>query len=181
MLRSLGVLGLVVAAACGRDQIEVAKTTGDDYGQASLVAAVDTFVKANRTPEAYAELAATVTSLRPHMDRQVGKEAELRMMVLAIGPLQQLQSKSLRQRIDGLALTVWPTLLAPAIKADAPLIVHDPRAPELLPKPGEDPDGYIVRLCGEPLARHCKRVVPEMQGEVIEQLAIRRATPTRVA
>src|SRR5690606_1883802 len=120
---------------------------GDDYKRADLHAAIDKFVKAGRTPEAYAELAQTVTALRPHMDRAVAKEAELRMVVLALGPVQQVQAKSLPERIEALALTVCPTLLAPAIAADAPLVVRDPRAPELVPKPNEDPDQYIIRLC----------------------------------
>jgi len=170
------VLALVAVAACGRDKIEVNQNVSDDYKHGALVGAVDKFVKANRSPEAYAELTQAVATLRPHFDRQVGKEAELRTVVLALGPIQQYQTKSIRDRIDALALTVWPTLLSPAITADTPLVVHDARAPELLPKPGEDPDQYIIRLCGEPLARQCKRVVPEMQGEIIEQLAIRRAT-----
>lgn len=170
-------LGAVAAAsACGRDKIEVNQNTSDNYKHGALVVAVDKFVKANRSPEAYAELAQTVSSLRPHFDRQVGKEAELRMVVLALGPIQQYQTKPMRERLEALALTVWPTLLSPAISADSPLVVHDARAPELLPKPGEDPDQYIIRLCGEPLARQCKRVVPELQPAIIEQLAIRRAT-----
>jgi len=170
-------LALVVGVvACGKDKIEVNQNPSDDYKQKELVLAIDKFVKANRTPEAYAELSQTVSALRPSMDRTVGREAELRMIVLALGPVQQLQTKSIRERIDALALTVWPTLLSPPISADTRLVVHDARAPELLPKPGEDPDQYIIRLCGEPLARQCKRVVPERQGEIIEQLAIRRAT-----
>ncbi len=177
MLGRVGVIVVgLVAAACGRDSIAVNQTGTDDYQHAALVATVEKFVKANRTPEAFAELAQQVTGLRPRMDRSVGKEAELRLVVLALGPLQALQTKPIRERIDALALTVWPTLLAPVIAADTPLVVHDSRAPELLPKPGEDPDQYIIRLCGEPLARQCKRVVPELQGEIVEQLAIRRAT-----
>jgi hypothetical protein len=154
----------------------VNRNATDDYKHGALVAAVDNFVKANRTPEAFTELSQTISRLRPHMDRSVGKEAELRTVVLALGPVQQQQTKSMRQRIDALALTVWPTLLSPEIAADTPLIVRDPRAGELLPKPGEDADQYIIRLCGDALARQCKRVVPELQGDIIEQLAIRRAT-----
>lgn len=171
------VVSVVAAvAACGRDTIAVNQNGTDDYKHGALVAAVDKFVKANRTPEAYVELSQTISALRPHMDRTVGKEAELRMVVLALGPVQQQQTKSMRERIDALALTVWPTLLSPEIAADTPLLVRDPRAGELVPKPGEDPDQYIIRLCSEPLARQCKRVVPELQGELVEQLAIRRAT-----
>lgn len=175
----LGRFALVlclVAAACGRDKIEVNTNTADDYKHGALLTAVDKFVKTGRTAEAYAELAQLITTLRPYMDRTVGKQAELKLIVLALGPIQQQQAKSMRERIESLALTVWPTLLAPPVAADTPLAVRDPRAHELLPKPGEDPDQYLTRLCGEPLARQCKRVVPEMQGEIIEALAIRRAT-----
>jgi hypothetical protein len=174
--RAVMVMLALVSAACGRDVIGVSSSASDDFKHDALTSAVDKFVKAGRTPDAYAELAATVAQLRPSFDRQVAKEAELRMIILALGPIQSMQTKSLRERTDALALTVWPTLLSPAIAADAPLIVRDTRAPELLPKPGEDPDQYLLRLCAEPLARVCKRVVPEHQAEIIEQLAIRRAT-----
>jgi hypothetical protein len=170
------VVALVGAAACGRDAIGVNPTSSDDYKHGALVSAIEQFVKANRTAPAYAQLSATVTSLRPSFDRQVAKDAELRMMVLALAPIQAVQAKPLRERTNALALTVWPTLLSPPIAADSPLLVRDPKAPELLPKPGEDPDTYITRLCGGPLARTCKRVVPEFQAEIIEQLAIRKGT-----
>jgi hypothetical protein len=175
----VGRLALVlsfVAAACSRDVIEVNPGGQDDYKHDAVVAAIDTFVKANRSPEAYAELAKAVASMRPQMDRTVGKEAELKMIVLALAPVQAMQAKSIQERIDGLALTVWPTLLAPPIAADVMLAVHDPKAAELAAKPGENPAQYIERLCAEPLARYCKRVVPELQGQVLEQLAVRRAT-----
>jgi hypothetical protein len=169
------VLGLV-AAACSRDVIEVNPGGADDYKHDALVAGIDKFVKANRSPEAYAELAKTVASLRPQMDRTVGKEAELKMIVLALGPVQAAQNKPIRDRADALALTVWPTLIAPPIAADAMLAVHNPKTPELAAKPGEDPSQYLERLCAEPLARYCKRVVPEMHAQMLEQLAVRRAT-----
>src|SRR5688572_28691374 len=93
------VLALVAAAAgCGRDKIAVNQNASDDYKHGALVAAVDKFAKANRTPEAYAELSQTITALRPQFDRQVGKEAELRLVVLALGPIQQYQTKPMRER-----------------------------------------------------------------------------------
>jgi hypothetical protein len=167
---------VIVAAACSRDRIEVNRTPTDDYRHGALVAAVDKFVAAGRTPDAYAELAQAVASLRPQMDRTVGKEAELKMVVLALAPIQAMQGKSIRERIDALALTVWPTLLEPVIASDTQLVVRDAKAPELAPKPAEDPNQYIVRLCGDALARECKGIVPEMQGQVIEALALRRGT-----
>ncbi len=168
VLVAIGVLG------CNRDTIEVNPKTGNDYKHGDLVEAVDQFVAAGRTPDAYSELAQAILQLRPQMDRTVGKEAELKLITLALAPIQSMQAKSERDRIETLALTVWPTLIAPPISADRVLLVRDPKAPELAPKPGEDPDQYLVRLCGGPLARECKSVVPEWQGAVIEAIATRR-------
>lgn len=178
MLRRVFVLSLfVVAAACGREEIEVKPASAnDDYKHTELVQAVDKFVSAGRTADAFAELSQTVSTLRPQMDRAVGKEAELKIVTLALGPMQAMQSKPMREKLDTLALTVWPTLLSPRIAADTILQVHDPNAALMMPKPGEDPDQYITRLCGEPLKRECKRVVPEMQPYLVEALAIRRGT-----
>src|SRR5262245_28889506 len=167
---------LFLIAACGRERIDVSTKASDDYKHGALVAAVDKFVAAKRTPEAFAELTQTITTLRPNMDRTVGKEAELKLVTLALPPVQANAGKTMRQKVEKLALTVWPALIAPPVAADQLLMVHDAKAPQLLPKPGEDPDQYIQRLCGEPLAGDCKRVVPELQAYVVEALAIRRAT-----
>jgi hypothetical protein len=174
MMRDLLIVAAFAASACGRDTIEVSQKTGADYKHTELIAAVDKFVAAGRTPDAFAELAQTVVQLRPQMDRTVGKEAELKLVTLALHPIQAMQAKSIRERIDTLALTVWPTLIGPPINADKLFEVRDPKAPELVPKPGEDPDQYLMRLCGGALARECKRIVPEHQAAVIEALAFRR-------
>ena len=167
---------LACVAACGRETIEVHRKGTEDYKHGALVAAIDKFVAAGRTPQAFGELAQTVIQLRPQMDATVGKEAELKLVTLALAPVQAVQAKPIHTRIEALALTVWPTLVSPEIEADTRLAVHDAKAPQLLPKPGEDADSYITRLCGEPLQRECKRVVPELQGYAIEALAVRRAT-----
>jgi hypothetical protein len=174
MMRRFVLPLVVLAAGCGRDKIGVNTKASDDYQHGALVTAVDKFVAAGRTPDAYAELAQTIGTLRPQMDRTVAKEAELKLVTLAIAPIQATRSKSMRERIETLSLTVWPTLLAPPIVADKMLDVKDSTAPELLPKPGEDPDQYMVRLCEAPLARYCKGIVPELQADVIEAMALRR-------
>lgn len=176
MVRGLGIVVVLLVAACGREQIEVKPGNGDDYKHGALLSAVDKFVTAGRTPDAFAELSQTALTLRPQMDHAVAKEAELKLVTLALGPIQATQSRSMREKLDTVALTVWPTLLEPPIAADSPLGTHDARAAQLAPKPGEDPDQYVTRLCGEPLARECKQVVPELQGYLVEALAIRRAT-----
>jgi len=176
MMRA-ALVASILLAACGQDAIGVKPgSSSEDYHRAELTAAVNDFVSAGRTPAAYAELAHTVVALRPGMDKSVAEDAELRLVVLAIEPIKSVQAKPIAEQIDALALTVFPTLLAPAIEADELNRVRDPKAPELVPKPGESASAYLERMCGGVLAIDCKRVVPEDQGLVVEALGIRRAT-----
>lgn len=176
-MRSLALVVLFGLVACGQSDVKVLATDpSSDYGRTALLQAIDKFVAAGKTPAAYGELAKTETSLRPGMDKAVADEAELRMLVLALPPVQAMQDQPIEARVAALALTVWPTLLAPRIEADALLQVRNPKAGELVVQPGEDPQAYLVRLCGKPLNADCKRVVPELQGPVVEAIAFRNAT-----
>jgi hypothetical protein len=170
------MLLLCAVAACGQEKIEVRQGESADYNHAALLVAVDKYVAGGRTPEAYAELSQTAFALRSGMDRSVAKEAELKLMVLALAPVQSVYAKPMSDQVDALALTVWPTLVAPVFEADELLVKRDPTAGGMMPKPGEDPHAYILRLCGGPLASDCKQVVPELQGAVISSIAMRRAT-----
>lgn len=145
-----------------------------DYNQGELIAAVDKFVAARRSPEAYANLASTVLALRGGMDRTVGNEAELKLIVLALAPMKAASKLPIDEQVDTLATTVWPALLAPRIEADAILIKRDPEAAAWIPKPGEKPREYLQRLCGDLLAGDCKQVVPEYQGAIVGAVATRR-------
>jgi len=171
-----GLLFLVFLASCGEEKVEVRQGESADYNHGALVAAVDKYVAAGRTPEAYAELSQAAFELRSGMDRTVAKEAELKLLVLALAPVQSVYAKPMADQVDALALTVWPTLIAPVFEADDLLVKRDPKAAGMMPKPGEDARAYILRLCGGPLASDCKQVVPEMQGAVIASIATRRAT-----
>lgn len=167
---------LSVVAACGQERVSVSK--GDpksDYNEHALQSAVDEFVAHGRTAQAYADLAKQALALRSGMDRTVGDQAELKLIVLALQPIQAAQGKPMAEQVETLALTVWPTLLAPPIAADAVLVKRDPNAALLMPLAGEDARAYLQRLCGGPLAGDCKQVVPEYQGEVIAALATHRA------
>ena len=166
---------VVLVAACSQERIGVSTTTAD-YNHGALRAAVDAFVAAQRTPDAFAALAQQVLALRGGMDRSVADQAELKLVVLALAPLQAVGAKPMSEQVDALALTVWPTLITPRIEADALVVKRDPRAIELLPKRDEDARAYLQRLCGGPLAGDCKQVVPEYQGHAVAALAIRRAT-----
>jgi hypothetical protein len=166
----------LVTGACGQDQIQVRPAESGDYNHGALLGAVDKFVAAGRTPAAYTELSQTVLRLRPGMDRSVAREAELKLMVLALAPVQAVQARPMPEQADALALTVWPTLLAPEIEADELLTRRDPKAAAIQPTPGEDATSYLVRMCGSTLAGDCKQVVPELQGAVVAAVATRRAT-----
>jgi hypothetical protein len=170
------LLVLCALVACGQDKIEVRRTASTDYHHTDLIAAVDAFVTAGRTAPAYAALSRRVLELRPGMDRSVARDAELRLLVLALGPVDAVHARPIDDQVGALGLTVWPTLLAPAIEVDQLLTVHDPRAAELQPKPGEDAAAYLTRLCEHPLASDCRRVVPELQAGIIAAVATRRAT-----
>ncbi len=172
--RSLALLLLV--AACDQGGIPVKNQPDADYNHANLVTAVDAFIAAKRTPAAYAELAKKVVAMRPGMDATVAGEAERRMIVLALDPMTQLKDRSNAEQVKELALTVWPTLLAPALEADQLNRVADAKAPQFPPKAGEDPAAYLLRLCQTALAASCKHAVPELQGTIVAAIAIRRAT-----
>jgi hypothetical protein len=174
------ILALAVVAlsgaACGQEPIGVRPSQNGDYNHAALVSAVDKFVAAGRTPDAYAELSRTVLALRPGMDRSVAREAELKLLVLALAPVQSVQARPLPAQADALATTVWPTLLAPEIEADGLLDKRDPRSTDWLARPREDTRSYLIRICGGALSADCKRVVPELQGPIVAAVATRRAT-----
>ncbi|HET9483545.1 MAG TPA: hypothetical protein VFO79_06280 [Xanthomonadales bacterium] len=170
------VLATTVLAGCGQDPIEV-KTSGvSDYNRSALHQAVDKFVADGRTPAAYRELSETVMKLRPGFDRAIGEEAELKMLVLALAPVQSVAAKPMAEQVEELALTVWPTLLGQDIRADRILINRDARWAEFQPKQGEVAREYLQRLCGTVLAGECKQVVPEYQGAAVSAFATRRAT-----
>lgn len=179
MVRALPRLALLatlaLASACGDKPVGVTIETDADYNHGELEDAVDTFVAAGRTPEAYQQFAKTVMSLRGGMDNTVAREAELRLVVLALAPVSSVKNASMAEQVEALALTVWPTLLSPTFEEDAVLIKRDPKAALLQPLPDEGARAYLQRLCGGPLAGECKQVVPELQGAMVSALATRRA------
>jgi len=170
------LLSLAAGTACDNSVIAVKNTPDADYNHANLVTAVDVFIASKRTPAAYADLAKKVTSIRPGMDATVAAEAERRMIVLALDPMTQFKDRSMAEQTQALALTVWPTLLAPAIEADQLDRLADPKASLIPPKAGEDQAAYILRLCATALERTCKHAVPELQANIVAALATRRAT-----
>ena len=170
------VAASVLLAACGTEPIEVTTKNVADYNRGAMVTAVDKFVQDGRSPEAYRDLAAKAIELRGGMDRAVAEEAELKMLVLALAPVQAVSAKPMAEQVEELALTVWPTLLGQELEADKVLINRDPRWLAYSPTQGEVARDYLQRLCGGVLAGECKQVVPEYQGAAISAYAVRRAT-----
>jgi len=177
MIRVLLPIALLAAAACSRDEIDVRAGAGvADYNHGKLQAAIQKFVSAGRTPQAYGELWHTILVLRPDMDRSTAELAELSIVTLALGPIKSIADRPMKEQIDTLALTVWPILLANEIEADEILRKRDTAADDVLSRPDETPTAYLQRICGSVLAAECKHVVPAFQGEVVDALVIRRAT-----
>lgn len=174
-LRVVLVLVTMLSAACGQERPALPATEdATDYNHQELLAAVDEFVANGRTPDAYRELFTKVLALRTGMDRSVAQEAELKLVVLALHPIQSVRAKPFNDQVEALALTVWPALISDPIVADAVILKRDPK-PMLLPRADEDARAYLQRLCGGPLAGECKQVVPEYQGEILAAYATRRA------
>ena len=167
---------VLIVAACQQETIDVKPEPADDYNHAKLIVAVNAFIAAKDTPDAYGKLAQTVALLRPGMDAAVAAEAERRMITLALEPVQAVAKQPIADQEAALALTVWPTLLAPPIAADQLDQIKDPKAGDIPPKPNETPNDYLLRLCSGPLTTTCKHVVPEWQGAVIDALVLRRGT-----
>ncbi len=174
--RLLALSLVLLTAACGKERIKVTKgDKASDYNERALQAAIDEFVANGRSAQAYADLSKETIALRSGMDRTVADQTELKLVVLALPPMQAAQAKPMAEQVETLALTVWPTLLMPAFTADEVLIRRDPTATLLMPQAGEDARAYVQRLCGGPLASDCKQIVPEFQGEVIASIATHRA------
>jgi hypothetical protein len=169
---------VALAVGCGSDPVAIEPQTDKsaDYNRAALFAAVDKFIAEGRTPAAFGALVAEVDRLRPGMDETVAEEAELKLVTLALTPVESVATQPIRDQVEVLATTVWSFALRPAIVASAPDGLVDRRAAEVAPRPGEDGPTYLLRVCGDALAVLCKHAVPEMQGAVVRGNAVQRLT-----
>ena len=152
------IVATVTATACGQDVVKVSATPGADYNRGAMLAAIDRFVAAGKTPTAFATLAAEVAKLRPGMDDTVAEETERKVLVMALAPVLATENKSLGARTEILASTVWPFGLAPALAADSPDGRHDDHSAQLAPHPAETTSAYLQRVCEGELAVECRNV-----------------------
>lgn len=171
-LVSAGMAMLVLA--CTQQPVKVENRASSDYGREQLHQAIATFVQAGRTPAAYAALAARVKDLLPTMDKTVADEAELKLTVLALAPTKAVADRPMPERVQTLALTLWPTafterLRPPALSRGA---IVDQR--QLAPAGRETAEDYVSRLCSGPLGQVCRDAVPEHQGALLYAHAVSR-------
>jgi len=166
-----------VAGGCGQDSIAVgAGTSVADYNHGELLAAIDRFVAAGRSAMAFGVLASEVAALRRGMDENVAQEAERRMLVLALDPVEVVAERPLDEQVSALSTTVWPFALSAPLGDAAPTGKVAEREQALKVRAGEGPSEYLERLCGDVLAVECKFAVPEMQGALVRAVAVARLT-----
>jgi hypothetical protein len=155
---------LFTSVACESNRIKVVAETDDEAADFGRTALMDAIVKLSEQPksaEAYAAFAGRVRALEPLFNREMAREAELRLSVLAIGPLRAKLELSHEQQMQALATTVWPALLnVPA-------------------EPDESVESYVHRLCSSELALSCNNVVPEY-WPVILNARVWRSLKSRV-
>jgi hypothetical protein len=158
-------------AGCAKDEIDV-HSPGADYNRHGLLAAIDRFNAAGRTPDAYGHFYAEIQQLRSGMDETVADEAELQLIVLALSPIEQVRGLPPSTRAQKLATTVWSVAMSSPVAAPDPALgPGDPGTPA---RDGEKPEEYVQRLCGGTLAIECMFVVPESQPLFVEAVAARR-------
>lgn len=148
----IAALVLATGLSCdsgGLDRVSKSDDKNADFGRASLVNAVVEFTKTPDSPAAYAAFAKRVEELRPSLNRESTKDAELRLSFLAIPVLAKGLSLTPKEQMQRFATTVWPIALGlPA--AD-----------------GESPEDYVRRLCLSTYALDCKNVVPEYWPQIL--------------
>jgi hypothetical protein len=136
----------LLVTACESNRVPIVAETDDeaaDFGRGALIEAVVTLSKKPNDAKLYQSFAARVEELTPLFNREVKREAELRLVVLAVAPLRAGFNKPQQEQMETLATTVWPSILK------FPL------------RDGEDAQEYAERLCLSQLALVCNNVVPE--------------------
>ena len=168
------VLGLVLLTACAQEPVRIENRASADYGRDQLHQAVTTFVKAGRTPTAYAALAKRIRDLLPTMDKAVADEAELKLTVLALAPTQAVKELPMAEQVAALATTVWPTAFTDRLRPPALSRGAIRNEADILPGAQETAADYLLRLCAGPLGQVCRDIVPEHHGAMLAAHAVHR-------
>ncbi len=148
----LVALTLGLSAGCDSKRTPMVAETDDvsaDFGRTALMEAVVTLSKSPDSPEDFLVFTKRVEELTPFFSRDLAREAEMRVSVLAIGPLHARFDEPQAEQMEILGATVWPAVLQiPANK-------------------GESSAQYVARLCEGELAVECHNLVPEFWPVVL--------------
>lgn len=149
---------------CDTNRVPLVSETDDEAANFGRTALIDAVVQLSKSPEsaqAYAKFSSRVDELMPFFNREVKREAELRICVLAIAPLRAGFNKSQAEQMEAFATTVWPAVL------------------QVPTRPGENAQEYVARLCQGELALDCHNVVPQY-WPVILNARVWRSLKSRV-
>lgn len=155
------LLVFITIGGCRDDRAVTVNVDPDDRERGELSTAVEAFVQSGRTPDAYRAFAETIASMRARMSTTVVREAELRLVTLAIAPVESVRDAPLPEQARALGLTVWPHLLGP------PLTSTRTDTRNLIPRHGESLDHYLDRVCSEIV--ECAQSHPEERLSVISR------------
>ncbi len=170
------VVALLLLAACKQERIEIRSESANDYHRADVRLAVEAYVAKGRTPTGYAMLASKLSMLRPGMDATVASDAELKLVTLALGPMLAASELPFERELRETVTNVWPIGLQDPLRADSAQRGLASRDSKFIPLAYEDPQAYLVRLCGDGLKVECYNVVPEYQADVVRHIVLQRFT-----
>lgn len=136
---------VALAAGCDQRQIELVPAQADtnDHGFAALNEAVERLGEGAVTPERFRAFAVEVRGMRGAFNEDIATLAELYVAFRALAAERSVSELPREQRLERLALTVYPT----AFRVE--------------PSDGESVRDYLLRLCALEAPLECKDVVPE--------------------
>jgi len=133
MVRYMPVVVVVFVMACSGGHIEIVSESDDSTAIArkSYDTALRGYADSRDPVDAYRAFSATVQELSPRLHPDDRAEAELRLRLLALKPLESVRPLPFAQQVEILATSVWPVVLGIALQ------------------PGESSSDYMARVCEE--------------------------------
>lgn len=170
------VAALLLMAACTQDRIEIRSESANDYHRSDVRLAVEAYVAEGRTAAGYAIFARKLSMLRPSMDATVASDAELKLVTLALAPMLAASQLPVERELSDVVTHVWPIGLQDPMRADTVQRRLTSKDGKITPLAYEDPQAYLMRLCGNVLKVECFSVVPEYQADVVRHIVLQRYT-----
>jgi hypothetical protein len=170
------LVAMLLMAACTQERIEIRTESANDYHRADVRLAVEDYVAKGRTATGYAILASKLSTMRPSMDATVASDAELKLVTLALAPMLAASEVPFERELREVVTNVWPVGLQDPLRADTVQQRLVSKDAKITPLAYEDPQAYLMRLCGDVLKVECYSVVPEYQADVVRHIVLQRFT-----